>query len=500
MSMKKIETPRGSGARSMTALSPTSVNVNFDQSGQDWFGPRTPMLPIAPPEIAGRALDFLPGFNLHTQPRVNEPVTFEMLRALADVDIVRLVIERRKDQVCRMPWTIRLKHDGDGKRPSSAKLSPAVRSTIREVREFFKQPNYGVGFREWLRVILEDHFTIDAVALWYDRGRRGELLYMRNTDGALVKRNIDTWGETPKPIPWDGRTPFDWNGMVITLENFTTQGFKYVNGYALAPAYQFCLKGLPAIDYTTHDLLYKIANPRSHSLYGFSPVEQIISTINTAMRRSASQLEYFQSGNMPEALYSLPETWSPDMISRYQDYFDALFAGNLANRRQMKFVAGGSKSSFIPIKEPPLKNDFDEWLARIVCFCFSYPPSALMTMNNRSVTEQHDKTGEEEGLQTTKLFVSDLINGIIDNEFDDAVEFAWIEEDEVNQEKQSEILTRYVEDGVLSINEIRTRLGEEPSNDPGANTLMVKTATGYAPIGEHPGSADPQTNNNPSEK
>jgi hypothetical protein len=35
----------------------------------------------------------------------------------------------------------------------------------------------------------------------------------------------------------------------------------------------------------------------------------------------------------------------------------------------------------------------------------------------------------------------------------------------------------------LTINQVRERLGEEPDPDPNANRLMVKTATGYIPIG-----------------
>lgn len=456
------------------------------------------MMPIAPPEVAGRSLDFMPGFNLVTEPRANESITFAMLRALADsVDIVRLVIERRKDQLCRVPWAIRLKHDGHGKRPSAAALSSAARNKIRDINSFFKEPTYGVNFREWLRILLEDHFVIDSVALYSERGRANELLGLRPIDGGLIKRVIDSWGQTPKPIPWDGQ-PYDWNGLQITAENFRAQGFKVVNGYLLPPAYQQILKGLPAIDYTTNDLVYKMMNQRSHSLYGFSPVEQILTTINIAMRRNASQLEYFREGNQPEALFSMPESWTPDQIGRYQDYWDSMFVGNLGNRRRMKFVAGGGKSAYVPIKEPPLKNEFDEWLARIVCLAFSYPASALMSMNNRSVVEQHDETGQEEGVQNTKLFVADTINGVIEDEFDDAVEFAWIEEDEVDQSKQAEILNSYASNGVLTLNQVRERLGEEPDPNPAANQLMVKTASGYVPIGSAAQIAKPLNTKEPT--
>jgi phage portal protein BeeE len=231
-------------------------------------------------------------------------------------------------------------------------------------------------------------------------------------------------------------------------------------------------------------MIYAPMNLRSHSLYGYSPVEMLINTVNVATRRVASQTEYYREGNTPESLFAVPETWSPDTTQRFQDYFDAMLVGNLGARRRMKFIPAGGASSYIPIKEPALKSDFDEWLVRITCFALSYPPTAFMALANRSIAEQHDKTGEEEGLQNTKLFIADLINTVITDEFvpDGSIEFNWSEEDEVDQERQSKILNRYLENGALTINEVRERLGEAPSSESNASKLMVKTATGYMPI------------------
>jgi hypothetical protein len=483
--ISKLETPRGNGARSMTSLSPSSVHVNFDGSGADWMGPRTPMIPVAPPETAGRAFDYQPGFNLVTQPRANEPVTFAMLRAMAEsLDVLRLVIETRKSQMCRQPWAVRIKHDGDGKRPPAASLSPSIRSTIRDVTEFLKEPTFGMSFRQWLRVILEDHYVIDAVALYCLRGRAGELLELQPTDGASIKRIIGADGRTPRPIPWDGRSSFVWNGLTITPENFHEQGFKGpVNGFILPPCFQQVLHGLPASDLSQQDLIYAPMNLRSHSLYGFSPVEALINTVNMATRRVASQLDYYKEGNAPESLFAVPEAWSPDTTQRFQDYFDSLMVGNLGARRRMKFIPAGGASSYIPIKEPALKAEIDEWLARIVCYAFSIPPTPFMSIANRSIAEQHEKTGEGEGLQTTKLFISDLINTVIENEYDDSIQFVWVEEEEIDQKIQAEILATYVANGILTINQAREKIGEQPDANPAANMLAVKTASGNVPIG-----------------
>ena len=278
------------------------------------------------------------------------------------------------------------------------------------------------------------------------------------------------------------RLAFTPRFVVYTLSILSTAALLFAT-LVYPPAFQQVLKGLPAVDYSTLDLLYRPMNLRPGRVYGSSPVEQIAMTVNIAMRRSISQFEYFEHGNTPEALYSLPESWTPDQVQKFQDYWDNLLAGNLGRRRQMRFMAGGA-GSYVALKEPPLKAEIDEFLIRIVCFAFSYPPSAFVRLSNRSVAEQHERTAEEEGLQPIKQWVGDLINEVISRDFDaDELEFAWIEEDEIDQEKQASILSRYVETGILSVNQARERLGEEPDPNPAANTLMTKTPTGYVPIG-----------------
>ena len=88
-----------------------AAGVRYIVSGvapTDWFGPMQPMAPVAPPDIAGRSFDFPVGANLRIQPRPDETISFADLRGLADgYDLLRLVIETRKDQIAKLDWTIR---------------------------------------------------------------------------------------------------------------------------------------------------------------------------------------------------------------------------------------------------------------------------------------------------------------------------------------------------------------------------------------------------------
>jgi hypothetical protein len=482
---KAVATPRGPG-RSMTSLAnPYTVaqsNVNFTYTGSDWFGPLPPMAPIAPPEVAGRAWDYTAGYNLATRPRAYERIDFHTLRSLASAyDPIKLIIEKRKDQLCRVPWQIRVRHE-DGKRPKVAQLSPQTRSLIKDVTQFFKFPAENMSFRVWLRMLLDDLLIIDAPALYCDRSPTGDLIALSPIDGATIKPVIDERGRLPRAFRWNG-TPFVWCGETVNTSNYESIGCKIANGLLYLPAFQQNLHGMPAVGMTTWDLIYRPINLRTHGVYGCSPVEMIVTTISTAMRRAMSQLEYFREGNQPEAIFSLPETWTPDKTQQFQDYFDSMFSGNLGNRRKLKFIPAGTNSAYTALKEPPLKNEFDEWLIRIVCFAFSYPPSAFVSLSNRSIAEQHEKQSEEEGVEPLKEWFADMANEIICREFGDEVEFAWFEEQEIEPEKQKNILTGYAESGVLTLNQVREKIGEEPDPDPAANKLMVRTQTGYIPIG-----------------
>jgi hypothetical protein len=48
-------------------------------------------------------------------------------------------------------------------------------------------------------------------------------------------------------------------------------------------------------------------------------------------------------------------------------------SGNLARQRQTKFMPADFK--LIEARKPPLKDQYDEWLARIIFYAFSAPAS-----------------------------------------------------------------------------------------------------------------------------
>lgn len=168
----------------------------FTGKAPDWFGPRAPLPAQAPPEVAGRQMDYPTGYNLRQQPRSDEAVSFAQMRALADgYDLMRLIIETRKDQLAKLKWTIKPK-DKAGT-PANESAEPDARCDA--LISFFQSPDKEHDWNTWLRMLLEDLLVIDAPTIYPRKTRGGDMYALEPVDGATIKRVLDQRGRTPLP-------------------------------------------------------------------------------------------------------------------------------------------------------------------------------------------------------------------------------------------------------------------------------------------------------------
>ena len=102
------ELVRGGTAKPIDASFVARIGQRFRQTLDVWFGPLSPLPPVAPPQTRVRRFDYPSGTNLTGVPRAYEAVSFQQMRDLADsLDLVRVAIETRKDQVSKTPWVFR---------------------------------------------------------------------------------------------------------------------------------------------------------------------------------------------------------------------------------------------------------------------------------------------------------------------------------------------------------------------------------------------------------
>lgn len=451
------ETPVSPGAYSPVRMTygPGPANGSTPYDRLQWFDPLAPLSPIAPNTVSGRRWDFLPGYNLQIRPRAYEPVTAGMLRSLAySYDLLRLLIETRKDQMEGLRWRFTPKD-------KKAKVSAQQQSKIDQLTAFWNSPDKKRPWGPWLRELLEEVLVLDAPSVFVRRTRGGDLYSLEIIDGGTIACRIDDWGRTPD-APW--------------------------------PAYQQVLMGFPAVDYQVHnkelwkadgpqELIYRPRNPRSFTPYGYSPVEQIIMTVIIGIRRQGWQLAFFTDGNMPQSLIGVPNEWTPDQIREFQTWFDSRLRGNSGERQGALFVPGDVAKGYVKTQEAELFGVAEEWLARVVCFAFSVPPTPFIKQNNRATAETAAEVATEEGLVPLKNWVRDFVNSVNLIEFGDlGVEFDWLEEEEVDQATNATMVEGLVKAGLKTLNEGRGMLGDDKFADPAADRLMVYTATGYAPI------------------
>ena len=251
------------------------------------------------------------------------------------------------------------------------------------------------------------------------------------------------------------------------------------------PAYQQILHGVPAADFYLDELMYLPRNVRSNSLYGRSPVEQILMTVNIALRRDVMNLNYYDSGTLPDSFGTLPKDWMPDQIKQFQDYFDALMRGNLARRRMLKFMPADFK--YTEVRPPPLKDMYDEWLCRIIYAAFSVQPSGMVSDVNRATAQTLQVQASHEGIGPMKSWVKELFDHVIQEliGFRD-LEFRWQGADEVDPLEQAQALQILVGASIKTADEARVELGLPPLTAE-QQAQMRADAAAKAPGGGKPG-------------
>jgi hypothetical protein len=419
----------------------------FQPSG-GLFAPGYPMAPVDYERT--RRYNFPVGLNYIYTPRSYEPIGFAELKALASDDITRLCIETRKDQIEKLGWTIKPRDEED--------VAANADQRIKQLTEFWSFPDGLTPFATWLRALIEQVLVIDAPAL-EPRLNRGGDIGLDVIDGATIKVLIDDTGRRPRP-PAPAYEQIIHGRPWVLLEDGTRANTEEGEVYN---------------QFTDQQLIYFPRNPRADHLYGFAPVEQIVLTINTSIRRGVMQLQHFTIGNIPAGMVNAPDGWTGEQIARFQEWFDSKLAGNTAERTKLLWGPQGAK--YQSIKEPPLKDDFDEWRARVICFAFSLPPTAFTRQVNRATAETAQEAALEEGLAPLMGWVKRLVDQVIQRrQGHPDLEFAWSDVKPIDPADQASMLVNLTGAGVYTLNEARDQLGMDPVK--GGDEIMFKTGTG----------------------
>src|SRR6516225_8816034 len=437
------------GPRPATNGDITQFAPVFQPSG----GLFAPGYPLVPPDYERtRRYNFPVGLNYIYTPRSFEPIGFPELKWLANDDITRLCIETRKDQVEKLGWAIKQRDEDAAKKAGTDKR-------IQQLTAFWQYPDGITPFATWLRELTDQVLVTDAPAIEPRLNRGGDIIGLDIIDGATIKVLIDDTGRRPRP-PAPAFEQIIHGRPWVLLEDGTRTNTE---------------EGEVVSQFTDQQLIYFPRNPRADRLYGFSPVEQIVLTINTSIRRGVMQLQHFTTGNIPAGMVNAPDGWTGEQIAQFQDWFDSKLAGNTAERTKLLWGPEGAK--YQSIKEPPLKDDYDEWRARVICFAFSLPPTAFTRQVNRATAETAQEAALEEGLAPLMGWVKRLVDHVIQRRMGHPdLEFAWSDIKPIDPTDQANMLVNLTAGGIYTLNEARDQLGMDPVE--GGDEVLFKTGTG----------------------
>lgn len=282
---------------------PPALEVGERAAGMDVTRPFSPGEPIGPYDGYSRhprQQNFVTGYNIAARPRSHERVAFDTLKGFIEAyDVAQIAIWHRIDSIRAMDWSL----------VPAPGFAGDADDAIARGKAALEYPDGEIPFASWLAKWLYDILAYDAGTLYRLRNRRGDVIGLSAVDGTTVAPLLDYWGRSPKPP---------------------------------AEAYVQYVNGVPWNWLTRDDLIYEPFRPITGSPYGRAPLESILLNANTDLRFQAYFLQRFTDGNIPAAFASAPETWTPQQIEQFQEYWDAFMLGDQSVKNQIRWIPGGS--------------------------------------------------------------------------------------------------------------------------------------------------------------
>ena len=420
------------------------------------FAPGLPVSPFAGVGGPAKAWNVPIGYNIKARPERDKRMSFEMLKALTDsYDVAAICIAHRINSVRSLPFTI-VPEDG---------LDSNVELAIKIAYRHMKKPDGQRSFRSWLAMLLEDMLRYDAPVLFKRRDRAGRVIALEVVSGPTIAPILDEHGRRPTGD---------------------------------APAFVQYVNGVVWKWFTSDDVIYEPFRPQSDSPYGISPLESVILAANTDLRFQQHFLNYFTEGNIPEGFIILPEEASQaHNMKEFQEVFDSYMYGDMAAKRQLKVLPGGSQLEWS--KEGEFNSTFAEFLMKKVCAAYHVPPQEIgftMDVNRATGDTQADisfRTGDLPVINHIQDIITDYLQldlGLpVKFQFDTGKET----EDRVAAAQADQI---HINAGVVSADEVRERVYGLPTDAERRVPRFVMTTVGpylLSGILGQPGSIDPET-------
>lgn len=390
--------------------------------------------------------------------QVGKPNAHRFRDWAAHSEWVNAAIKVRRTQVSSAEWDIV---------PANPDVRADNKRLAMRIKTLLETPNpESASFRAFIEKVVEDILVLDAGVIEKVPNLRGEPAELWAVDGARIKVSS----------VWDGDPNED-------------RYFWYPPG---------AMKPIRA--WRNNEMLYLMANPRSYSVVGLSPLE----TLHMAIDAELSGDEYNRrqvTAAAPDGMLNLGENVRPEQVEQFRSYWLSEVAGKGA----MAFLGGSKNPEFIPFRQSNRDMQFLEWqtyLVRKIAAVFQIAPQDL-GINfdvNRSTSEVMQENTEDRGLRPLLALLQDYLTrevvwdrafGGPDNNL--AFRFTRLNLKETTSKAQ---INKLALAGIpwKTVNEARKEDGREPMG-PEYDKLIMSVSTGAVTLEDVPTATEAQSSN-----
>ena len=360
---------------------------------------------------------FIPEFLYKPPYGYPRKVNVPALRDLGKNPYVFSVVKTIQDEVSNTPWKIAVKEE-------FAKDGNDYSEKQKEITERLRHPNgNGESLSHIFRALVKDICEIDSGVIVKVFNKFGEYQQMFVRDSGTILKNPDIYGymgnraEYVKPA-----TDELYQDGAEAIRKFYDINYRDQAAY-----FQYgWIAGSMPIPFGRREIVYMIANPQSHSVYGRSPLEILYDVILTLVYGSKYNLDFYLNNNMPEGIIQLLGA-EQEEIDEFTEKFKAqtTVKDSFDNSRRIgyKYPVTNTQANFIQFQVSPKDMEIiaqQKWFLKLVWASFGVTASEMgyEEDSNKNSQQEQSKVNGRKAIEPILDVIKFNFNTQIMTEFD----------------------------------------------------------------------------------
>lgn len=414
------------------------------------------------PDPKGTIIDTTNVLNyLGTQTKPSQ-IGYAVLRAMAlRCKPVSAIIQTRLNQIAKFTRRPEFKTDTGFKialKEENKTPTQVEQARIQEIEEailrtgFIPNKKRKDNFNMFLRRIIRDSLTLDALTFELVYNRKGEVCEWWAIDGATVELVLD---QTPSYVEIPTYQPVTPKGMMDAGDIVYVQR----------------LNSIVTAEWTEDELAYAIRNPRTDvlfSLFGLSELEVLVETVTAILNAEHYNSTYFTESNLPQGVLEIVGKYEPEHLEAFKRAWESLINGVVGKWKvPVMALEEGQGLKFTPFKQSSKDMEYHQWLdflTTVACSVYQIDPAEIgfrawsggrEGMFNSENTSSRLENSKDKGFFPLMTFLSDTINSELLNHIDPNFEFRWVGLNEENQDMMENQRNARLTTGFTTVNEER---------------------------------------------